>query len=299
MAAPAGSEETHNTSGSQGARNERRMATDSGRSGDLVYNLRGVWLEAPSGGQATRIASRPVPRQSALLPILMYHHIRPIDPKTGADPYARELTVSPTQFELQLRYLKERGISSVSMDDLALYLQGRKDLPNRSVILTFDDGYEDHYLIAFPLLGRYGLRGTFFVTTGLVGLEGYLTWSELRWMVAAGMEVGSHSVAHIDLTRVTPTQRETELVKSRQELEKELGVSVQTIAYPSGSYNQDVMAAARKAGYILAVTTKYGAIHDRSKPLELSRVRIGGSDALATFQAKIEQFFPARQAAAR
>ena len=232
-----------------------------------------------------------VPRQSMLVPILMYHHLRTLEPSIK-DRLARDLSLPPEEFEYQLRYLKEKGFSSVSMDDLWLSLEGRKRLPPRPVVFTFDDGYRNGYLFAYPLLTRYGFAGTFFVVTDLVDRDEYLTWGQLREMVAAGMEVGSHTVSHADLARVDPLLRDRELNRSKQVLEEELGIPVRSLAYPGGSFDREVAAAARRAGYMTAVTTEYGAIHERGKTMEMSRIRIRGTDTLPMFRWKIEQYFP-------
>lgn len=262
----------------------------------LAHDLRGAWLTDATRGRIEAVSHGPVPRQSVLLPILMYHHVKPIDARLKKDSYGRELTLPPAEFEWQLRYLLNRGFQTTTMADLALHIQGRKDLPPRSIILTFDDGYDDSYLFVFPLLRRYGLTGSFFITTGLVGLEGYVNWPQVRWMAANGMEIGSHLLSHVDLVWLSPAQRERELRESRRILEEETGLSVRSLAYPGGAHNVEVAAAARKAGYAVAVTTQFGAVHDRSKPLELARVRISGWENPSSFRSKIEQFFPVGEA---
>jgi len=258
---------------------------------DLVYNGRGLWLTEWSRGRAVRVDRGPVPPQSTLLPILMYHHVEPIDFQKS-NSFVSDLTLPPAQFELQLRYLKERGFRSVSMDDLAYHLQGRRELPRYSVVFTFDDGYLDNYSYAYRLLQQYGFTGTFFIITGLVGKSGYLSWQQIREMANTGMEIGSHTVSHPDLARIAPSQRDRELVDSKRTLEEYLGVSVRALSYPGGSFSGDVIAAAQRAGYAVAVTTQYGATHDHSKPFELSRVRIHGTDTLSLFRWRIEQYFP-------
>lgn len=259
---------------------------------ELVQDRRGFWLTEEPRGRAIRLDAGPVPRQSALVPILMYHYIRPID-FSKSDAATSSLTLPPAQLEQQLRYLRDRGFKSATMADLYLYFQGRRDLPSRSVILTFDDGYWDNYVYAYPLLLRYGFKGTFFIVTGFVGRSEYMTWPQLREMVAGGMEVGAHTVSHVDLARISPTARERELVESRRGLQDTLGVSVRSLAYPSGAYNQEAIQAARKAGYEIAVTTQYGATHDRGKLMELPRVRVQGTDTPSVFRWRIEQYFPA------
>ncbi|HEX2988540.1 MAG TPA: polysaccharide deacetylase family protein [Chloroflexota bacterium] len=257
----------------------------------LVSDSRGLWLTDWSRGKVERVDRGPVPRQTALVPIFMYHNVRPIDFKTS-NAFVSDLTLPPTEFELQLRQLKERGVSTVTMEDLYLYLEGRRDLPSRSVVLTFDDGFENNYLYAMPLLKRYGFVGTFYIISGLVGQNEYMTWREAQEMVSSGMEVGSHTVNHLDLARIPASARESQMVEAKRVLEERLGVSIRTLSYPSGAYNQDAVVAARKAGYVIAVTTQYGTVQDHRKIMELPRVRIHGTDQIAGFRSRLEQIFP-------
>lgn len=257
----------------------------------LVSDSRGLWLSDWHRGKVARIDKGPIPRKSVLLPVIMYHNVRPIDFKT-TNAFVSDLTLPPSEFELQLRYLKERGIATVSMEDLYLCLEGRRSLPDRSVVLTFDDGFENNYLYAMPLLKRYGLTGTFFLVSGLIGHNEYMTWSEAQEMVAAGMEIGSHTISHPDLARSAPALRDRELVESKRVLEEKLGVSVRALSYPSGAHNPDVMASARKAGYVIAVTTQYGTTQERGRVMELPRVRIHGTDVISGFRSRMEQIFP-------
>ena len=259
---------------------------------ETVFDRRGFWQEDMSTGQATRIAHSTNPPLSALVPILMYHSVRPIDFKT-ANAFVSSLTLPPTEFERELIYLKSRGFTSITMRDLALHLQGEQDLPAKPVVLTFDDGFMNDYQYALPLLKAYGFTGTFFIITGLVGKPEYMTWEQVIDLTRSGMEIGSHTITHPDLTVVAPAVRDQQLSVSKRTLDEKLGVQITSLSYPGGAFNADVEAAARRAGYEVAVTTRYGATHPAAKPMELSRVRIQGTDQLGSFKWKIEQFFPA------
>ncbi len=232
------------------------------------------------------------PRQPLLLPVLMYHHVRPIDFKT-ADALASSLTLPPAEFEKQMRFLGERGFKTVRLSEVARALSGQLVLPPRSVVLTFDDGYLDNYQHALPALKARGFSGTFFVITGLVGEDDYMSWEQISEMSRGGMEIGSHTINHPDLRYSAPSVRDRELAVSKRRLEEATGQPVAAFAYPSGAHSADAVAAVRKAGYSVAVTTRYGALQDVTRPLEMPRVRIQGTDGLAAFRWTIEQFFPA------
>jgi len=119
----------------------------------------------------------------------------------------------------------------------------------KAVALTLDDGYDDNFTQAFPILRRHGLDGTLFLVSGTVGTPGHVTWDDARQMLAQQMEFGSHTVHHFDLTTLATPDLDFELAQSKEDLERELSVTVEQIAYPSGQYNTRVKERARRAGY--------------------------------------------------
>ncbi len=241
-------------------------------------------------GKPTAVIDKPILRTPALIPILMYHNVRPIDFKS-TNAFVSSLTLPPTQLDQQLTYLAERGFRGVTLREVAEYLQGRRDLPPRPVVLTFDDGFENNRTYAYPVLVARGFVGTFFIVAGLVGKPEYMTWKQVSELATGGMEIGSHTVTHPDLQGSTPAARETELTVSKQMLEQKLGMSVTALSYPSGSFNPEVVVAAERAGYRVAVTTRYSSWLDGNHPMELPRVRIQGTDDLSVFRWRIEQNF--------
>lgn len=219
------------------------------------------------------------------VPILMYHHIA--EAEATADAVRRDLSVSPANFAAQMAYLAKHGYHTIPLSDLLAHLQTGAPLPARPVILTFDDGYGDNYTHAFPLLRQYGFRGTFFIITDFLDKKGYLTWGQVKEMHEAGMEIGSHTLDHPDLTRLPSQQALRQLRESRLLLEARLGKPVQFLAYPSGKYNQTVIGLAQEAGYRAAVATTYGDTHTIGQVFRLARIRIRGSDNLKTFAEKV------------
>jgi peptidoglycan/xylan/chitin deacetylase (PgdA/CDA1 family) len=224
-------------------------------------------------------------RPSAELPIVMFHYIGPLPP--NPDVFRKDLTTSSSLFEGVLQYLVGQQATSVSLDDLLAHYAGGPELPKRAVILTFDDGYEDAYTEAFPLLRKYGMVGTFYVITDFVGRPGYLTWDEIAEMDAAGMTIGAHSLTHPDFTVIGPAELRRQLVEPKRALEEHLGHPVTHLAYPSGKYNAATVAASRAAGYATAVTVIHGLIHPATTPFELTRVRAHGADTAAALGARL------------
>jgi len=239
-------------------------------------------VETAPSPPAARVRPTPgprgAPRPTADLPIVMYHHVGPLPP--NPDVYRRDLTVSPNLFERTLVRLAEQGIETVTMADLFEHFAGGAALPKRSVVLTFDDGYDDNYEHAFRLLQQHGMVGTFFVTTDFVERPGYLTWGQIVEMADAGMEIAAHSSNHADFTRIGQNELKRQLVEPKAILEQHIGQRVRFLAYPAGKYNPAVVAASRAAGYEAAVTVLHGTRHVPGSAFELRRVRARGADTV-------------------
>jgi peptidoglycan/xylan/chitin deacetylase (PgdA/CDA1 family) len=215
--------------------------------------------------------------RSAHVPILMYHYIS--DPPAGADAVRRDLSVSPALFESHLRYLGDAGYHVVTLDDLLRYLTSGLPLPEKPVILTFDDGYVDNFVNAFPLLKGYGMVGQFFLITDFVdaGRADYMTWPQIELMSAAGQRFGSHSRNHPDLSGQSVDYLVWQALGGLEDIQQHLGYHPRWIAYPSGSYDNHTIQVYKSANYWGGLTTVQGATHTGDGIFELSRVRVRGS----------------------
>lgn len=220
------------------------------------------------------------------IPILMYHVL-----EDYSGTY-EQLYVGPQVFRQQLAYLQEQGYQTVTLRQVLEHWTQAKPLPDNPVVISFDDGYRSMYTQAFPLLREFGYQGTFYLHTAKIDTAGGLTRAMIQEMVAGGMEIGSHTIGHPDLTKISSVRLSRELKESKQALEAITGSPVQTFAYPAGRYNQRVQAAVDKAGYIGAVTTQYGIATQRQNPLTLKRIRINKSDGLDGFIAKMSKAKP-------
>jgi len=183
--------------------------------------------------------------------ILTYHHID----NPPADEKEANLYVSPRAFEAQMEYLREAKFNVISLDRLREGLLGRNPLPQRAVVITFDDGYENNFVNAYPILQRYGYPATFFITTGRIGWVGptdnrHMHADQLRELDAAGMTIGSHTVSHEWLAKIPPEDANYELQDSKVVLEALLAKPVRWVCYPSGSFNRDIVQMAQKLGYV-------------------------------------------------
>lgn len=186
------------------------------------------------------------------VPIVVYHHVVP-NHAPGA------LFVTPDLFEQQLGYLRDNGYQSISFDDLADSLELGLPLPQRPVILSFDDGWENQHQYGFPLLQKYGFTGTFYVVTDYLDHQNFMTTDALKTMMAAGNIVGAHSRSHPALAGVGSARLKDEIAGSKAWLENRFGVPITSFAYPYGSYSASVVAATKAAGFRTARTVDDGS----------------------------------------
>jgi peptidoglycan/xylan/chitin deacetylase (PgdA/CDA1 family) len=197
-----------------------------------------------------------IPPRSVEMPILVYHHVVP-GSGSGSE-VAHMLFVTPEVFDQQLKYLRDNGYQSVSFDDLADCLETGMPLPPRPVILSFDDGWENQFTYAFPLLQKYQFTATFYVVTNYLDHQNFMTVQQLKTMMAAGMTIGGHSRSHPALTGLDTAHRWDEIAASKNWLQERLGVTIDTFAYPYGSYSSGVAALVKAAGYRTARTVDFG-----------------------------------------
>jgi peptidoglycan/xylan/chitin deacetylase (PgdA/CDA1 family) len=188
--------------------------------------------------------------------VFMYHHV---SPSVQPGRYARALTISPHEFGDQLAWLRARGCTIVHASKIVDDAQAGSLAPCE-VALTFDDGYDDDAAYVAPMLTRAGATGTFFIATGVIGSRGHLNIAGLRALTDLGMELGAHTVHHVDLTRVSVRARDTEIASSAATLRSWTGAAVTDFAYPSGRYNAGVERSVAAAGLRHAFTTNPGGI---------------------------------------
>ena len=185
------------------------------------------------------------------------------------------LSVLPNDFDRQMAYLKEHGYNTINSQQLYEYLANGAPLPPNPIMITFDDGYEDNYRNAYPILQKYGFTGTIFVITDFVSAQpNYLTWEQINEMKAHGMDFQSHTATHQSMTGLSEEQLRQELTKSKQTLDAQLNQDTLFVAYPTGTYNLYIAKLVDEAGYKGAFTIKYGNIDKDSNIYALERVPI-------------------------
>lgn len=217
------------------------------------------------------------------VPILEYHGIGP------ADGWMEELFVPKETFETHLQYLHDNGYKMVSVQEMAeMFAKGEST--EKTIVLTFDDGYLDNYTNVLPLLKKYEARATFFVVHSKIGHYRYMTHDQIQSLIDNGMEIGSHTINHQILTDIDPQYLSWELATSRYFLKKDYnGYVVRSLSYPNGMYNSKILAAVKEYGYYWAVTGNAGTVSKKiieQKPLELGRIYIDASN-INTFKERL------------
>ena len=207
---------------------------------------------------------------SERLPILMYHYIE-TPPATTTLP---NLYVTPKIFESQLQEIKKLNCPTLFMSEAAINLRAHKPLAKNSVALTFDDGYEDFYTQAFPLLKKYQIKATIYIIINRFGQKDYLTKDQVKEMATSGLvEIGSHTFNHPDLRKLKDKETVFEIKDSRRVLQQISGQAVLTFAYPYGDYTIKDLAVASSSGYLAAVSVDPGVKQTNDNIFLLHRLR--------------------------
>jgi peptidoglycan/xylan/chitin deacetylase (PgdA/CDA1 family) len=224
-------------------------------------------------------------------PILMYHALTA---RTGLHP----VSLSVERFRQQLGLLRRLGCRSVSPVAIADALRGGSDPGRRAVAITFDDGYLDTLTVALPLLVEHGFTATCYMVAGAVGGTSHWTepkrlmdWDGVRDWLAAGMEIGAHSVTHPDLRGLNDRRLAEEVTDSRRRLEDRLGIPIASFAYPYNLHDERTDAAVAAAGYRAACA----GVHHSGSPLALFRAD-GARDSWTRFALQLTRVYPAVRA---
>jgi len=215
------------------------------------------------------------PEAKVKVPILYYHRIN--DVVEGID----ELHVKPAEFEKQMQYLKDNGYTVITFDDL-----DKTEHIQKPVIITFDDGYEDNYTYAYPILKKFGFKATVFLVADFVGNSSILNKDEILEMRDL-VNFQSHTLSHPELTKLKPEEAEKEISLSKTKLEELTGTKMNAFAYPVGYYNANILEMVKKY-YKYAVCNGGGMYTTGESLFEIKRIYIPRDLNIQGFEKKIE-----------
>lgn len=251
-----------------------------------------VAIAGPADLDAPVLVPARLPVSHLIVPIYMYHHVSSLPTHTQLD---FGLTVTIADFNAQLTWMQKQGYHAITMTELFDAFYYGKALPSKPMILTFDDGYADVYTYALPALLAHHYRGVFYIITGMIG-GNYMTWSQVRDLERSGMQIGSHTVHHINLGAPPEgTTTQAELVKSKAKLESELKKPIQFFCYPTGEpFHHDSLAIQQivlkdlfEDGYLGATLDPFAfdsALQNSALPYEMPRIRVSGGETLGEFE---------------
>jgi len=200
------------------------------------------------------------------IPVICYHSINK-DP-SGKSP----IIISPEKFRQHLQTIKDNGYTTLTMAQFNDYILGDKPVPEKSVLLTFDDGYMDNYTNAFPILKEFNMNATIFIISSYLDGDVYMSPSNIKEMSDYGIDIESHTVSHLRLSELSYEQQFNELKNSKQALENITGKPVISIAYPEGKYNEDTSKAVLETGYAMGFTIDRGYVGIGDNATLLSRL---------------------------
>jgi peptidoglycan/xylan/chitin deacetylase (PgdA/CDA1 family) len=240
-----------------------------------------------------------VRRWTSGIPILMYHSIS-ASLASSQHPYFGTIT-TPEALDKQIRFLRENGYLGISLEQAVSDVQSGRQNSDKRVVITFDDGFEDFYTEAFPILSRYGYGATVFLPTKYIGDSGQrfngvtcLNWSQVRELKRAGIQFGSHTVTHPQLRTLTMPEVGYELQSSRWTIEDKLGSKVESFSYPYAfpeaevNFTRKLRESLLESGYTNGVSTMVGTVGPSSDALFLERIPVNTFDDEALFRAKLE-----------
>lgn len=237
-------------------------------------------------------------KREKTVPVLMYHSISEFSERS-VHPYF-ETSTSPRVFEEHMKCLFENGYSAIALNELPTVMRNGKGA-SRPVIITFDDGYRDFLVNAFPILEKYGFSAIVFLATGLMdsrsgNFDGkdLLVWEDVQGLRKRGVSFGSHTVNHLKLKNMRLKEMEVEIVDSKKEIESRLGEPVEAFSYPyafpegRADFLEKFFEILDRCGYRFGVTTVIGRVKNGDNLLALKRVPVNEYDDPVFFKAKLE-----------
>lgn len=208
------------------------------------------------------------------IPIITYHYVENVkDPK---DTIRQGLDIVPFVFDKELKAISESNYKMIFVKDIPKIVSGEIPYSSQSAALTFDDGYEDFYTDAFPLLKKYKIKATIYIVYDFIGRKGFMNEKQIKEIIDSHLvEVGGHTLDHLYLKLLSKNVVVKQVLDSKKALEEMFKIKIESFAYPYGAFNQDTINIVRSAGYTSAVSEITDINQSNTNLLYLSRIRAG------------------------
>lgn len=208
------------------------------------------------------------------IPIVMYHYVEYV--QDAGDLIRKRLDIIPATFERHLKDLRGAGYDTYFVKDVPDILNGNIHYSPKSVILSFDDGYEDFYTVVFPLLKKYHMRATLYVIYDFIGRKGFVTHDQIQELIDSDLvEIGSHTLDHLYLKGLPDKIVEKQIKESKKKFEEDYHIKIFTFAYPYGAMSPYAIQQVKEAGYTTATSVISGTLQSEENLFFLSRIRPG------------------------
>lgn len=208
------------------------------------------------------------------IPVLLYHYVEYVQDK--GDTIRQSLNITPYTFEEQIKTFKDNNYTFLTASDVSDILDGKKKMPKKPVVITFDDGYRDFYTDAFPILKKYQAKATAYIVPNFLNRPNYMFTAQVEEIIKSGLvEIGAHTLNHVYLKGIDAKRAKEEIAESKYELEKEFNIKVVSFAYPYGAFDQETEKLVKEAGFKTAVSTIPGIAVSRENRYFIYRIRPG------------------------
>lgn len=235
--------------------------------------------EEDKSKEEDRFKDLPLINDNRGVPVLYYHSIDPSE--------SNEVILSPQKLKAQLQYIKDSGYTTLTMTELNDYISKHTPIPEKSIVITFDDGYKDNYTNAFPILKELDMKATIFVITSVIDDGYYLSKNEIKELSDYGIDIQSHTVKHLHLNTLSYEEQLQELKTSKETLESITNKPVISVAYPFGDHDENTLKAAKAAGYNLGFLTDKGLAKPTSQSISLNRIYVSSAYSMDTFKERL------------
>lgn len=269
-----------NNSNSSNKKDEDKVVTNNSLESEELEISENEKKDNAENDESNRFEGLTVTNSDIGIPVLYYHSIDPSE--------ANELILAPERLREQLQYIKNAGYTTLTIQEVYDHLANNSPIPEKSILITFDDGYMDNYVNAFPILKELDIKATIFLMTVGVDEGYYMSSDSIKEMSDYGIDIQGHTITHPHLSELPYEEQLKEVKESREFISNITGKDVFAFAYPYGDFNDDTLKAVQEAGYSMAFTIKNGKADREDGLLTLNRIYVNSLETMDQFIDNLE-----------